>query len=108
GAELRGAAVLLAITESGLRSKVERGENAGQTLRHGPIVRMLRKIGDIKDNTFTAQAALPSLRGWRQEALRAVVLVEAPATGRIGGPAAPSPASAEQSPPPAPRALQKQ
>ena len=37
----QGAGVLLAITESGLSTKVTRGENSGRTLSHAPVVRTL-------------------------------------------------------------------
>jgi hypothetical protein len=49
------AEVLLAITESGLASKVGRGENAGRELRHAAVVRELRPLGPVgADGAFSA------------------------------------------------------
>jgi len=41
------AEVLLAITESGLRSSVSRGENAGRRLSHTAVVRKLMALGSV-------------------------------------------------------------
>ncbi len=34
----------LAVVEPGLSTKVERGENAGRTLVHGPVARSLQRL----------------------------------------------------------------
>jgi hypothetical protein len=80
-----GARVLLAITESGLRTRVPRGENAGQTLAHGPVVRALRPLGVLQGADYATVAPLQLRAGWKRETLRAVVLVQAESDGRILG-----------------------
>ena len=53
------AEVILAIVESGLVSKVERGENEGRTLLHAPVARSLRSVGAVtaaaKDASLSAE-----------------------------------------------------
>jgi len=73
------ADVMLAITESGLRSNVTRGENAGRVLNHIAVVRRLSTIGTIdskKDLAFTAEPVVQISRSWRRENLKAVVFVQ--------------------------------
>jgi hypothetical protein len=52
--------VYLAITETGLRSNVTSGENAGRLLDHTGVVRSLTVIGKTKGGSFSKQAALPA------------------------------------------------
>ncbi len=77
------ADVLLVITETGLATQVGRGENAGRLLRHAAVVRALRSLGPASHATFSAPLALRP--EWKTENLRAVVLVQEPATHRIVG-----------------------
>lgn len=86
-AKAPGATVLLAITERGLSTRVRRGENAGQTLHHGPVVRALRPLGVVPGASYSAQVPLHLLAEWKPETLRAVVLVQS-ADGHILGAAA--------------------
>jgi hypothetical protein len=89
------AEVLLAITESGLASKVGRGENAGRELRHAAVVRELRPLGPIgADGAFSATPALNLPADWKRTNLRAVVLVQEVDSRRIVGVAA-APLSAQ-------------
>lgn len=81
----QGAGVLLAITESGLSTKVTRGENSGQTLHHAPVVRTMKVLGMVRGDSYTAQVPLRLEAGWKPEALRAVVLVQSESDGRILG-----------------------
>jgi hypothetical protein len=81
-------AVMLAITERGLQTRVLRGENAGQTLRHGPVVRALRQLGVMRGAGYAATVPLQLDRAFRPEALRAVVFVQSAADGQILGAAA--------------------
>jgi hypothetical protein len=48
--------VYLARTERGLATQVERGENAGRTLAHGPVVRSLVRIGETADGKLASSA----------------------------------------------------
>jgi hypothetical protein len=83
-----GAEVLLAITETGLSTSVPRGENAGRTLEHGPVVRALRRVGAVRGGAFhgTESVALPE--GVKREHARLVVFVQEPKGRRIRGAAA--------------------
>mgnify|MGYP000028157346 CR=1 FL=1 len=81
----QGAAVLLAITESGLSTKVTRGENSGQTLHHAPVVRTMKVLGTLRGDSYAAQVPLRLEAGWKPEALRAVVLVQSESDGHILG-----------------------
>ena len=80
------ADVLLAITESGLRSTVSRGENAGRVLNHVAVVRKLSTLGLIdsrKDESFTAQPVLSISRSWKRDNLKAVVFVQERSSRRV-------------------------
>jgi hypothetical protein len=78
------ATAFLAITERGLSTVVRRGENAGRTLEHGPVVRRLVELGRVPAEGGSLKSPLELDRGWRRDRLRAVVFVEDGA-GRIVG-----------------------
>jgi hypothetical protein len=59
--------VWLAVTESSLDSKVQRGENAGHQLHHDAVVRKLIKGGSLE---------LPLPKTWKPEALQVVAFVQ--------------------------------
>jgi hypothetical protein len=83
------AGVWLAVTEDGLSTRVPRGENAGATLAHGPVVRDLRRIASlaagargpvsIKDVEVRMDPA------WIRDHVRAAVLVQRDGTRAILG-----------------------
>jgi hypothetical protein len=81
------ADVLLAITESNLRSEVASGENAGRYLRHSAVVRSLAVVGNINDGQLSFEAeSIASLNvGWQRDNLRAVVFVQERGTRRVLG-----------------------
>ena len=82
------AEVWLAITETGLRSSVTRGENAGHQLQHAAVVRSMRKIGEAKpdrDLSFSGDAAIPIRNEWKRENLKAVAFVQERNSLRILG-----------------------
>ena len=81
----QGAAVVLAITESGLSTKVLRGENGGQTLHHAPVVRVFKNLGMLRGDSYSGQVPLRLEAGWKADALRAVVMVQSESDGRILG-----------------------
>jgi hypothetical protein len=70
--------VMLALTESGLRSNVSRGENAGRNLTHTAVVRKLSSLGvvDGGSGSFSSNTAAKIEKGWDQSNLRAVVFVQ--------------------------------
>jgi len=85
------AEVLMAITESGLRSSVSRGENAGRRLTHSAVVRTLSRLGNIdsrQSGTFSAQPVVRIDRAWKRENLKAVVFVQDNKSRRVVGAAA--------------------
>jgi hypothetical protein len=77
--------VWLAVTESGLASDVPRGENAGRTLEHAPVVRALRVVGRVANGAFHGDAAVDSDMAWKARALRTVVFVQRAKSRRIVG-----------------------
>lgn len=82
------AEVLLAITESGLRSSVSRGENAGRRLSHTAVVRKLMPIGSIdsqKGAAFSAQPVVQIEKTWKRDSLKAVVFVQERTSRRVLG-----------------------
>ena len=84
------ADVLLAITESNLRSEVARGENAGRYLRHSAVVRSLAVLGNITDGqqSFAAESTASLKVGWQRDNLRAVVFMQEQGNRRVLGAAA--------------------
>jgi hypothetical protein len=70
------AQILLALVESGLVSKVERGENEGRTLVHAPVLRSLRAIGQVPAGARSAiaEADLSLPEGGK---VRAIAFVQA-------------------------------
>ena len=81
------AEVLLAITESGLRSSVSRGENAGRSLHHTAVVRTLSSLGSIdsQSKSFSAEPVVRIEKKWKPENLKAVVFVQERASRRVLG-----------------------
>jgi hypothetical protein len=86
------ASVWLAITEQGLRTAVARGENAGSTLVHAPVVRRLKKLGTIprwmSGPAFAGESDVAVEPSWKRENLRAVAFVQRHKTLQILGAAA--------------------
>ena len=81
------ADLILAITESGLRSNVSRGENAGRNLSHTAVVRKLSKLGAINpaSDSFSIKSTAKIERGWDRNNLKAVVFVQERASRRVVG-----------------------
>jgi hypothetical protein len=84
------ADVILAVTESGLASSVSAGENKGRRLTHTAVVRSLRVVGQIRSmprskEPFAAEVTTPIAKSWNLEMLRAVVILEEPASHKILG-----------------------
>ena len=77
------ADVLLALTESGLLSRVTRGENEGRTLWHRGVVRRLSRIGVARAEGFTTETPLALDTAWRRASLRAVVFVQEQRSRRV-------------------------
>ena len=73
----------LAVTESGLESKVTRGENAGATLAHDHVVR--EWIGPLRlaDGAIRAQREIALPATWNRSRLAVVGFVENEKTGEV-------------------------
>jgi hypothetical protein len=52
------AEVMLALTESGLLSRVSRGENSGHKLAHSAVVRKLTRLGTANGGSFSVERSL--------------------------------------------------
>jgi hypothetical protein len=82
------AEIWLAVTEDGLRSSVNRGENAGQVLAHVATLRSLRKIGVAEEKqatAFTGDARVKLDSHWNRENLAVVVFVQEKHSRKIIG-----------------------
>jgi hypothetical protein len=73
----------VAVTESGLASKVERGENQGRTLRHGPVVRRFEALGALPAGRLQRSATLRLDPSWQRANLTVVAAVQEPRSGRV-------------------------
>jgi len=87
-AKLRESDVYLAVTENNLITFVQRGENAGRTLRHSEVVRSFGVIGKVDPKGASGGQLVSTLRlpkEWKRENLRAVVFVQERESFRIVG-----------------------
>jgi hypothetical protein len=84
GQDLKGE-VMLAYTEDNLASKVGAGENNGRELRHWAVVRELRSLGTLHNNSFQAEVPLKIKKEWKRNDLRAVIFVQDSRSGAIDG-----------------------
>src|SRR6267142_2505897 len=83
--------VWLAITETGLHSAVNGGENTGQDLHHAPVVRFFRKAGIAAPNaapSFMGESDLKVDSAWKRTNLRVVAFVQEKRSRHILGAAA--------------------
>ncbi len=82
------AEVWLAVTEDGLRSSVEHGENAGRVLNHVATLRSLRKLGVADAGgaaAFTQDANVKFDSRWNLENVRVSVFVQQKKSRQILG-----------------------
>ena len=73
------ADLIVAVTESGLRTDVTRGENHGRTLTHAPIVRYMATIGQVTagaSTSISARADIPIAADWQRDRLALVSFVQ--------------------------------
>jgi len=87
-AKWRDSNVYLAVTENGLNTFVQRGENAGRTLKHSSVVRSFGVIGRLDPRGESGGQLVSTLRlprEWKRENLHAVVFVQERETYRITG-----------------------
>jgi hypothetical protein len=83
------AEIWLAVTEDGLQSTVDRGENAGHVLHHTATLRSLHKIGTADVNapsvSFKGDSRLKLESRWKPENLHVVVFVQEKKSRKILG-----------------------
>jgi hypothetical protein len=81
--------VMLAVTESGIASRVRNGENAGTTIAHGPVVRELRRVSSVGGGTrgpiLVKDVEVNVDPAWQRENVRAVAFVQRDRTLQILG-----------------------
>lgn len=84
------ADVLVAVTEDGLESHVQRGENGGRTLLHSAVVRVLKTVArlGLEDQAASTSVAVPLDHTWRLPHLRFVAFVQEQTSHRVIGAAA--------------------
>ena len=85
--------VVVAVTEDGLVTRVQRGENGGRTLRHAAVVRSLTTIGTLPagERSWSGPAVIPVKAEWQASRLRIVGFIQEREGRRILGAAAVSP-----------------
>lgn len=79
------AEVFLAVAESGLHSKVSRGENAGREIAHTAVARKLVKIGTVDGSSFTAQQNIKLDQAWKRSSTKVVVFLQERNSRRVLG-----------------------
>ena len=89
GGDVNSPELWVAITEDGLTTDVQAGENGGRRLRHGAVVRALQKIGRLVPGSPT-EARLRIDKDWTVKRLRIVAFVQERSSHRIVGLAATS------------------
>ncbi|HEY8208813.1 MAG TPA: DUF1223 domain-containing protein [Myxococcaceae bacterium] len=72
GARPDGAALVVALTQSGLSSDVKRGENAGRVLQHAAVVRTLKVLSAAP----RATVRLPYQAAWDQKSMSVVAFTQ--------------------------------
>lgn len=82
------AEVWLAVTETGLHSNVEAGENSGRNLLHAAVVRQLVKLGDANahaENAYSGKAKIAAQPRWNKANLQVVAFVQEKKSRQIVG-----------------------
>jgi hypothetical protein len=82
-----GQSVLyVAIADNGAESHVTRGENAGRSLTHVAVTRVLRQVGKIDPGSASARdITLTAPSGAKANALRLIAFLQDPGSGRVLG-----------------------
>jgi hypothetical protein len=84
--------IMVAVAESGLASRVERGENRGRTMHHSAVVRSLTVAGtiDCRQRTASAETVVPLAPQWKTADIQIASFLQDRDSRRIlGGAAAP-------------------
>lgn len=87
-ADQEPADVWMAVTEDGLQTAVDAGENAGKKVKHAAVVRYFHKIGSLsakESSPFVVNQQMKYKSKWKKENLHVVVFVQERKTLRILG-----------------------
>jgi hypothetical protein len=82
------ADVIVAISESGLRTNVRGGENRGRTLVHAAVMRQMTTIGEIAGDRGEIKSDVPLASGWDRGHVTIVAFVQERFSRHILGAAA--------------------
>jgi hypothetical protein len=77
--------VIVGVTEDNLETRVGGGENGGRTLKHDAVVRELDQVGTVTNGQFEKIVSTHSKSDWKQDDLRAIVIVQDADSGEIHG-----------------------
>jgi hypothetical protein len=76
----------VAVTERGLQSDVQAGENSGRRLQHAAVVRSLRKLGTRESaSQFQSQVSVKLKEAWKPENLAVIAFLVDSSSRRIVG-----------------------
>lgn len=70
------ADVWIAVTEDGLHSQPNKGENSGHTLYHAAVLRFLHKVGSVRADGFTGDARVKINSKWSRKDVNVVAFVQ--------------------------------
>ncbi len=70
------ADVWIAVTEDGLHSAPNAGENSGHTLYHAAVLRYLHKVGPVQASGFTGDARVKINSKWERKDVNVVAFVQ--------------------------------
>lgn len=79
------ADVMLAVAESALKSKVNRGENSGRELAHSSVTRRLTRVAALDGTTFQGESGVRLDPTWKRQNTKIVVFVQERASRHVLG-----------------------
>jgi len=82
---IENADLLVAITEANLSSNVSRGENAGRSIQHTGVVRLLKSLGRAERSQASYEENVKLPAAWQRKNLMAVAILQDRKTRRILG-----------------------
>jgi hypothetical protein len=77
------ADAIVALVESGLRSDVRRGENAGRTLMHAAVVRLLTVAGTVRAAGDVVRSRMKLGSDWNRDRMQIVAFVQVRESRRV-------------------------
>jgi hypothetical protein len=77
--------VIVAVTESGLNSRPNMGENKGVALSHAGVVRSLTRVGKATGTGFQGEFHIKMDKSWKRESVKVVAFLQDRKTRRVWG-----------------------